>query len=249
MGHPVRGVVVHDPQAVHEASPRELDEMLRGRYVGAPWRHGKWLIVPTASEPDSQPRPPYLLVHFGMTGMLVWCAAEDDGHRHDRVVLGFGAGQLRYRDMRKLTGIRVARTQADVDAVLDELGPDAASVSRTEYRSRLTRTRRQVKAALMDQSTLAGLGNLCADEILWRARTHPKAATTEISTGGWATLHQRTRSVLRSSMRAGQLPRRRSWLTGHRDEQHGRCPRCSTALRADTMVGRTTVWCPTCQSG
>lgn len=247
VGHRVRDVLVHDERTVHGASATELDQQLRGRYLAAPRRHGKWLVVPTAPGPNAPSDPPSLLVHFGMTGMFVWSATDADEHRHDRVVLRFDAGQLRYRDMRKLTGIHLAPGRDDVAEVLDELGPDAATVSRGEYRTRLTRTRRRIKAALMDQSVVAGLGNLCADEILWRARTHPTATTTEISGDGWAVLHRRTRSVLNSSMRAGHLLRRRSWLTGHRDEQDARCPRCSTPLRADTMVGRSTLWCPTCQ--
>ncbi len=253
VGLRIAAVRVHDAQSVQRARPDEFTELLTGRYVVEVRRHGKWLVLSTAGSRTASPRFPCLLVHFGMTGMFVWCEPGEDTHRHDRIVLSLGSGKtgrgdLRYRDMRKLTGIHVARAQSDVEEVLGELGPDAAGVSRAEFRARLTTTRRRLKAALMDQSTVAGLGNLCVDEILWRAMLHPRRTSADLDAHDLAVLHQRMRSVLRSSMRAGRVPDRRSWLTGHRDEPDGQCPRCGTRLRRATVAGRSTVWCPSCQA-
>lgn len=241
---PVR---VRDPQVIRGLRPATFARWVRGRYVKAPRRHGKWLLLPTAGTTHDEGGFPVVLLHFGMTGMLVWSPADEPRHAHDRVTFEFAHGQLRYRDMRKLKGIHLARKQSELDAVLGDLGPDAYRVSVTELRDRLAGTRRQLKSAMMDQSRIAGLGNLCVDEILWRARIHPARRSTDVDDVGWQTLHQRMRVMLRQAARAGRVPDHRSWLTGHRDEPDGVCPRCSTALARGQVAGRTTVWCPACQ--
>jgi formamidopyrimidine-DNA glycosylase len=244
----IRSVQVHDSQVLRSVGRDQFAGALRGRYLAPPQRHGKWLLLHTKSTPDATGDTlPCVLVHFGMTGMLLWCASETDVHPHDRVVLGFDRGDLRYRDMRKLKGIHLARQQSEVDKILAELGPDALEVPDATYRARLTRTRRQVKPALMDQTVVAGLGNICADEILWRAQLHPRRATTDLDNDELGRLCQRTRSMLRQSVRVGRVPDRPSWLTGRRDDPSGQCPRCSTRLHQGRIGGRSTVWCPRCQ--
>ncbi|MDR7299949.1 Fpg/Nei family DNA glycosylase [Haloactinomyces albus] len=246
-GHRLESVEVHDAQVVRASSVAEFTGTLCGRYFTEPRRHGKWLLLPTAPTSGAGGGAPCVLVHFGMTGMLLWCSFEESRHAHDRLVFRFSCGELRYRDMRKLTGLELAQQQSDVDTRLSALGPDAGEVSRAEYQQRLTRTRRRIKSALMDQASIAGLGNLCVDEILWHACIHPTHATADLDEAQWRLLHRRTRSVLRQSCRAGLVPDRPSWLTGHRDQQEGRCPRCRTRLQRARIAGRGTVWCPACQ--
>lgn len=240
-GRRVSDVQVHDSQVLRSPEPRKFAATLRGRAVMCPWRHGKWLVIPMD---DGFPA---VLLHFGMTGMLLWCSPETGTHRHDRVGFRFGDGELRYRDMRKLKGIHLAHDQSDVDTVIGGLGPDALDVADATYRERLTRTRRQLKPALMDQAVVAGLGNLCTDEILWQARLHPRRGTRELGDAELGRLCRGTRSMLRESVRAGRVPDDPSWLTGHRDDPGGECPRCSARLRQGRFGGRSTVWCPRCQ--
>ncbi|MEV4732569.1 DNA-formamidopyrimidine glycosylase family protein [Saccharopolyspora sp. NPDC049426] len=237
-----RSVRVLDTGVVH-TSPTDFARALEGQVFAEPSRCGKWLRVPTRNRSGY----PQLLAHFGMTGAFVWTPGEEADHRHDRVVFEFREGSLRYRDMRKLTGLWLATERSELAELLGDLGPDAAGVGRRDLRSQLTRTARRIKPALMDQTVVAGLGNLCVDEILWRARLAPTASTAELDTAQWARLHARLGSVLRSSSRVGHVPDRPSWLTGHRDEPGGRCPRCSTPLRRNKVGGRSTVWCPHCQ--
>lgn len=237
---PVERVDVHDTGVLHGADPKRLREALRGRRFTQPERHGKWLLAPTDG-------PQSLLFHFGMTGGLL-CRPEDERtHPHDRVVFSLGGGrQLRYRDQRKLKGIWLA-DQEGVARTLDGQGPDAADVSRSAFVSALSGRRGGIKSALTNQSVLAGIGNLLADEILWRARLHPQRGVAELDEDELGQLHTAMTRTLRSAMPEGCVPPRDSWLTGHRDEPDGACPRCGTRLEHGRVAGRGGVWCPHCQ--
>lgn len=235
----VRDVHVSDAQVLRDIAGRAFRNALRGRTFGNPWRHGKWLVLPVGG--------PSIMIHFGMTGALHWAEPGEDPHRHDRVTFSLARGQLRYRDMRKLKGIRLARDSDDVAGVLADLGPDALSVSRAELAERLGTRGRQLKPALADQAVLAGLGNLLVDELLWRAKLHPKVRTSDLSAPDVRRLHARMGTLLRQSADAGCVPPRESWLTGRRDDPAGTCPRCGTPLAHERVGGRGTVWCPGCQ--
>ena len=240
---PIERVDVLDAGVLHDVSARRLRSALHRRRLSRPRRHGKWLIAPV----DESDGGPIVLLHFGMTGSLCWANKGEDRHRHDRVVLGFACGELRYRDMRKLQGLRPVPDQNALERVLDEIGPDALDVSRDQLRELLAGLRRQVKAALVDQSVIAGLGNLLADEILWRARIHPRLPCVQLGQKEINQLHTSMGTVLRQSIKAGRVPPRKSWLTGRRDEESGSCPRCGTTLSHGRVGGRGTTWCPRCQ--
>ncbi|MFI0776766.1 Fpg/Nei family DNA glycosylase [Streptomyces sp. NPDC021212] len=239
-GHRIEHVEVADPGVLRGVTAQRLKRELEGRRFAAPRRHGKWLIAPAGG--------PTLILHFGMTGGLVCRSEGDPPERFGRVVLTLDDGhQLRYHDQRKLRGLWLAATDADVDRILGEQGPDALSLGRAELDTLLEGRRGRVKATLTDQSVVAGLGNLLGDEILWRARVHPKSRASDLGPDERRRLHTALRGVLRTSVRAGQVPPRPSWLTGHRDDPDPHCPRCGRPLRRGKIAGRTSTWCPNCQ--
>jgi formamidopyrimidine-DNA glycosylase len=242
VGRRIELVDVLDDGVLRGVTARRFAEQLHGRRFDEPSRHGKWLIVPVREGP-------VLLAHFGMTGSLLWAPGGAQSHRHDRVVFVLPDGELRYRDMRKLQGLRLAGDEGEVKRVLAEVGPDALTVSRGQLRELLGGMRRRGKAALMDQSVLAGLGNLLADEILWQAGINPSRTCAELSDDDLARLHARMRAVLRRSIRDGRVPPRKSWLTGNRDDEPGSCPKCGAILLHGRSAGRGTTWCPHCQPG
>lgn len=240
-GHRIDRVRVDDPGVLRGVSERRLRRELQGRRFREPQRHGKWLIARTDGGPA-------VLLHFGMTGRLVCESPREPAHRHDRVRFDLSGGNgVRYRDQRKLQGLRLAGSEDAVAHTLAGQGPDAASVRRAELRELLGGRRARVKSVLMDQSALAGLGNLLADEILWRARLHPARRADRLTDEETGRLHTAMRRALALSVRAGRVPDRASWLTGHRDRPDGHCPRCGAGLRRGKVAGRTTVWCPRCQ--
>jgi formamidopyrimidine-DNA glycosylase len=188
-----------------------------------------------------------MLLHFGMTGTLLWMERRAERHPHDRLILVLTDGQLVFRDMRKLGGVWLARRKRDLNALLERVGPDALAATPTQFLARLKGRRSSVKSALLNQRVVAGLGNLTVDESLWRAGIAPKRAVNSLSDEDLALLQRETHKVLRASARAGRMPDRGGWLT----EVQGRgasCPRCGASLLRGTVAGRTTYWCPRCQA-
>lgn len=237
-GKRIRRVLVKDAGVVRGASSRRFAATLQGRRFREPDRHGKWLIARTDADP-------VLLFHFGMTGSLSWHAPGEPARRDERIIFSLPKGELRYRDLRKLQGLRLLR-QDGLKKLLGKLGPDALRISQKALLEGLA-GRRQIKAALMDQRVIAGLGNLLVDEILWRARIAPARKSNALEQREAKAIYREMRRVLRAAIPTGRVPPRPSWLTGRRDRQEAKCPRCASKLRRATIAGRTTVWCPRCQ--
>lgn len=239
-GSAVRSVSVPDPELLEGTNPQGLGRALRGRQLAQPRRHGKWLIAPTADD------GPVLLFHFRMTGQLRW-AEDGDAHPHDRVVLRFDHGQLRYTEQRRLGRVWLVPSTEAIGEVTGPLGPDAADVDRGALAELLADRTGAIKSTLMDQKRIAGLGNELTDETLWRARLNPSRRAGALSAEHLDRLHRSLRQVLRDSIRAGKIPEGPTWLESQRGAREPICPRCTTQLRTGRVGGRTTYWCPSCQ--
>lgn len=233
-GRRIDHVHVRDSGVLRNVSVRSFGARLRGHTFATPGRHGKWLLLPTTGST--------LIVHSGMTGRPYYTASNTAADRFDRVDLQLDRGTFRYSDLRKLRGLWVVEP-ADVDRVLGDTGPDALGLSAAGLDAALSGLRRKLKTALTDQSVLAGLGNLLADEICWQARIDPVRRTDELTPEERAELARVLRRVLRTSVRHGCVPRLRTWLTGSRDDPDAPCPRCGAPLRHRRVNGRHTVSC------
>lgn len=240
-GRRVRHVEVRDPGVLRNTSPQSLGRALHGRRFDAPRRHGKWLILPTDG--------PTLLVHSGMTGYPYYTSGTDPADGPVRLVVTLDRGELRYADLRKLRGVWLATGDDEVSRVTGPQGPDALDLALPAFRDVLAGRRGGLKATLLDQSVIAGLGNLLIDEICWQARLHPSRAITGLDADEIKRMHATMRRVLRTAVRHGCVPGLPRWLTGARDEPDPTCPRCGARLRRSRIGGRTSVWCPRCQAG
>jgi formamidopyrimidine-DNA glycosylase len=237
-GRRIERVVTTDPAILRGISPEALDRALRGQRFEEPERHGKWLLAWTTG--------PAVLMHFGMTGDLGWGRDAGGRHRHDRVVFVTDGGELRYRNMRKFGGLWLAHDRDEAASTMGGLGPDALTLDRRGFRKLLARRRGRIKAALMDQRLLAGVGNLVADEALWRARIHPARRIEDLSSQDRDRLYSGVHRVLHDWVeRFGDLPP--GWLIHVRGRPDARCPRCGTPLGRTVVGGRTTYFCPRCQ--
>jgi formamidopyrimidine-DNA glycosylase len=237
-GQRIRHVQVCDTGILHNTSARSFARRLTDHRFAQPRRHGKWLILPTDG--------PLLVVHSGMTGHPYYARSAEPREAHERLVLTLDRGEFRYADQRKLRGVWITDDDG-LAAVTGALGPDALSVDRVTFTGVLEGRRGKLKPALMDQSVLAGLGNLLSDEICWQARINPLSRIGDLESADIDHLYSRMRQVLRTAVRHGCVPRLRRWLTGVRDTTDPICPRCGTPLERGRSQGRATLWCPTCQ--
>ena len=217
--------------------PGELAGALTGATLTGAHRRGKSMWCSTD-------RGPVLGLHLGMAGKIVVDGDEAGDPNADAVVpppvwdrftLRFAdGGFLALRDKRRLG-------RAVLDPVLDRLGPDAAEISRDAFRERVGRGDAPLKARIMDQSVLAGVGNLLADEALWRARLSPLRPAGALSEAELDGLRRAIRETTRSAIRLGGVHTGRMIPARRRGAG---CPRCGADMTRATVGGRTTWWCP-----
>jgi formamidopyrimidine-DNA glycosylase len=210
--------------------PGEIASALTGHTFATTHRRGKFMWLETDDGPA-------LGLHLGMAGRIL--VDPDDSTRWDRFTLTFAdGGRLVLRDKRRL-----GRVVLNPD--FSHVGPDAAEVSRVEFRRRIGAGRAPIKARLLDQGAISGIGNLLADQILWQARLSPKHLTGALSMDELDRLRREVRAAVRSAIRKGGAHTGR-FIEARRHE--GVCPRDGHRLERDRIGGRTTYWCPVCQT-
>lgn len=236
-----------------EGSPRQLVAALAGRTVAALRRRGKFLLFDLAGDT--------LVVRLGMTGQLLWAGETDrlarDRHLHARLVFR-GGGVLGYRDVRKFGEMFLLPT-AEVEARLRVGVEPLASGFTVDALRAICRRPTRIKPLLLDQRRIAGIGNIYADEALFRARVRPTRPAASLRDREVRALHAAIRGVLRAGIR-----HRGSSIADYRDAdgQPGRfaalhrvygragrpCPICGDPVRRILLAQRGTHFCPRCQA-
>ncbi|MHA6793449.1 Fpg/Nei family DNA glycosylase [Pseudonocardia bannensis] len=226
--------------------PGDIANALAGGRLVEAHRRGKAMWCETETADGSA--GPRLGIHLGMGGRLI--VSGDDGEQAggepdrpdrsprkpewDRFTVTFAdGGQLRLFDKRRLGRVRL---EPDIDA----LGPDAEDITPAQFRERIARGRSAVKARLLDQSVLAGVGNLLADETLWQARIRPSVPADELTRTELDRLHRALESSLRAAIEKGGV--HTGEVIGERNAD-GACPRCGAPMLHGTVGGRSTWWC------
>jgi formamidopyrimidine-DNA glycosylase len=226
--------------------PGEIREALLGAELISAMRVGKSMWCQTGGAV-----PVTLGIHLGMSGKIVIAdasGAEVDGgdywegrrqpgdYRWARFTLFFAdGGRLMLVDPRRLGRVRL-------DPPVGELGPDAERITPAQFRAALAAgSAEPVKARLLDQHRIAGIGNLLADEILWRARVHPARPVGSLTRAEQDRLLRATHAVIETAIRGGGVHTLRLIPARH---QGGTCPRDHVPLQTATIGGRTTWWCP-----
>jgi formamidopyrimidine-DNA glycosylase len=227
LGRRIVAVEDSDSYVSRPHAPGELAAALTGRRLTSANRIGKALWLETDGE------GPDLGLHLGMAGRI---AIDEEPHeRWDRFALNFeDGGRLALRDKRRLG-------RAVLEPDLSRLGPDAAVATRAEFRRRVGASGAPIKARIMDQGVIAGIGNLLADEILWQARIDPRRPANSLSEDELDVLRRAVRAAVRRAVRGGGA--HTGALNPHR-EREGHCPRCGAPLARGRIGGRTTYWCP-----
>jgi formamidopyrimidine-DNA glycosylase len=193
-----------------------------------------------------------LYIHLGMTGKLLWNGVRG---KHARAIVEFDAGTLIFDDIRQFGRFEVFEK---IPELLQNDAPDALSITFEEFRSRLRDHRRSIKPLLLDQSFLAGVGNIYADEALFAARIHPRTAASRLSTPRARRLFDALMEVLRSA-----IEHRGSSISDYVDSEGNRgsfqqmhqvygregeaCRTCGAIIRRIVLGQRGTHYCPRCQ--
>ncbi|WP_412516850.1 bifunctional DNA-formamidopyrimidine glycosylase/DNA-(apurinic or apyrimidinic site) lyase [Actinomadura madurae] len=257
--------VLH-PRSVrrHEAGPADFAGRLAGRTLLAPRRRGKYLWIPLDGEGEA------VLAHLGMSGQLLVGEPDREREKHLRVRIAFGDGghDLRFVDQRTFGHLMVADLVPDAfdeNALVPEpivhiaADPLEDAFDTEAFFRALRRRRTGIKRALLDQSLISGVGNIYADEALWRARLHWARPTETMTRAEAARVLEAAQEVMAAALDVGGTSFDSLYVNvngesgyfeqsldayGRRDEP---CRRCGTAIRRDEFMNRSSYSCPVCQ--
>jgi formamidopyrimidine-DNA glycosylase len=262
-GRVIDAVEVLHPRAVrrHVAGPADFAAALRGRRVAAPLRRGKYLWLP--ADDDA------LLAHLGMSGQLVVGEPDRELSPHVRVRFTFRdhGPDLRFIDQRTFGHLMMVPLAYPDDlsrvvpAPIAHIAPDPLedAFDPKDFAARLGRKKTQVKRAILDQSLISGVGNIYADEALWRAKLHWARPTETLKRAEVSRLLEAVHDVLTEALKAGGTSFDALYVnvngeSGYFDRSlnaYGRegepCGRCATPIRRDAFMNRSSYSCPRCQ--
>ncbi|MET8556902.1 bifunctional DNA-formamidopyrimidine glycosylase/DNA-(apurinic or apyrimidinic site) lyase [Streptomyces sp. NPDC004959] len=260
-GRTVAATEVLHPRSVrrHVAGGEDFAARLKGRTFATPRRRGKYLWLPLDGGSEA------VLAHLGMSGQLLVQPHAAPAEKHLRVRIGFDDAlgtELRFVDQRTFGGLSLHETgEGGVPDViahiardpLDPLFDDAA------FHEALRRKRTTIKRALLDQSLISGVGNIYADEALWRARLHYDRPTAGLTRRRTDELLGHVRDVMNAALAVGGTSFDSLYVnvngeSGYFDrslDAYGRegepCRRCGTPIRRDAWMNRSSYYCPKCQ--
>jgi formamidopyrimidine-DNA glycosylase len=229
-----------------------LDELLDDCVVDCVLRKGKQIAIGAQGGR-------WLIIRLGMSGQLLFGRSLDAklDHVHIRWTIDT-ATPLGFRDARRFGSVIPCRTRDELDAHWQKLGPDALSIESGDLLNRLRSRKTAVKACLLDQQVVAGIGNIYADESLFRACVHPQTIASTLRREQVELLAESVRDVMKAAIKGGGTTlrdyRSPSGASGSYQSEHlvyGRrgepCRTCGNTLVGKRLVGRASVWCPTCQ--
>jgi formamidopyrimidine-DNA glycosylase len=268
VGRTVAAVEVRHPRAVRRHLPGgdDLATRLVGMRIDAAARRGKYLWLPLAVPSGAVDE--CLVAHLGMSGQLLVRppGAPDERHLHVRIAFSDGAQELRFVDQRTFGGVllnRLVPTELGdaVPSIVAHIARDPIDPAFDDalFVARLRRRDSAVKRALLDQTLVSGIGNIYADESLWRARLHGERRGRALTGAAVLDLLGHVRGVLTEALQVGGTSFDALYVnvngqSGYFDRSlavYGRegepCPRCATAIRRVAFMNRSSFFCPNCQ--
>ena len=236
--------------------PAILERDLPGARIRQVRRHGKFLVLELEGANGAGRLS--LLVHLGMTGQLVVYPAEAPARPHTHVFFALDDGrELRYTDIRRFGRIALV-PNAGQKNILGELGLDPLEATESEFAAALHARKAHIKALLLDQTVLRGMGNIYTDESLWRARIHPRRLGANLTPKELRHLYRAVQDVLNEAIRSrgssisdyvDSAGEQGEFQLKHRvyDREDKKCFRCRTPIRRIIVAGRSSYFCPRCQ--
>ncbi len=249
VGRMIRAVHIRRTDVI-DPPETDLPKHLTGRAIRSIDRRGKRIIFTLDDERASR-----FFVHLGMTGRLTMNQPDSSAPPHTHVEIDFDTGRLRFTDPRRFGGL----WWLGPDGCADEgMGPEPLTLRSVELGRRLAKTTRAVKSALLDQSMLAGLGNIYVDEALFASAIHPLRPAHKLTGDQVARLNRAIKTVLRRAIRSRGSSLRDyvdadgvsgSFQNLHKvyDRAGKPCRKCKTPIERIVLGGRSTHFCPKCQ--
>lgn len=238
--------------------PSALELNLPGAKVLQIRRLGKNLLVDLQPAGDAGAKNISLLIHLGMTGQIAIISPEAPVHKHTHVFLALDDGrELRYTDVRRF-GRMAVLSGAEQEDVLGGLGLEPLEISEKEFRARIQARDSHIKALLLNQSVVRGMGNIYSDEALWRSKIHPRKSGRKLTDAEIRTLHRAMQAILQEAIRfkgssmsdyQGTDGERGTFQQRHKvyGRDGEKCFRCKSVIRHGTVAGRSTHFCGNCQ--
>jgi formamidopyrimidine-DNA glycosylase len=257
-GKRIATVTVSHPRSVrrHPGGPEDFAQTLAGRTITQVSRRGKYLWLGFA-DGDA------LLAHLGMSGQFRLDRPDDPLPPNTRVEFTFSTAELvlRFVDQRMFGGLSLSSEGAVQPAEIAHIAPDllCADLDWDELLAKIVAKRSGIKRVLLDQTVVSGIGNIYADESLWRAKLHYDRPANTLSTGRVSGLLEHAQAVLREALAAGGTSFDALYVgvageSGYFERSlavYGReglpCPRCATAIVREPFMGRSSFRCPKCQ--
>ncbi len=257
VGRTIEKAQVLHPRAIrrHLAGQADFEDVLRGRTITGARRRGKYLWLPMGDDA--------LLAHLGMSGQLLVGAPDRPLSSHVRVRCTFtDAGpDLRFSDQRTFGHLVWTPGGAELPSLIAHIAPDPLEAAFDDgvFLARLRARRTGLKRALLDQSLISGVGNIYADEALWRARLHWARATDTLTRAEAARTLGEVRAVLLDALKSGGTSFDSLYVNVNGESGYfsrslcvyGRegepCPRCGTPIQRDPFMNRSAYSCPRCQ--
>lgn len=254
LGRKILDVKVFWPSAAVSLPETDFAEMVKERSIESIDRRGKYLLINLSKGLT-------MITHFRMTGRLIYYPEKQSVDKHTHIVFYLDEGEMHYSDIRKFGRIQLVPTrEANEVSSLAKLGPEPLdeSFAFDKLGQRLAQRKSTIKAALLDQKVIAGLGNIYVDEALFRAGIKPGRHTNTLKVSEIILLYNSIYETLKEGIKAGGTSFRdyrdadgnkglfqESLMVYGRGGQQ--CKECGEQLIKEKIAGRTTVYCPNCQ--
>ncbi|GAA1874400.1 bifunctional DNA-formamidopyrimidine glycosylase/DNA-(apurinic or apyrimidinic site) lyase [Pseudonocardia ailaonensis] len=257
----ITAVEVHHPRSVrrHAAGGADFAARLTGREIAAACRRGKylWLALDSPTHPDEA-----VMAHLGMSGQMLVADAERPAEKHLRIRFTFDSGpELRFVDQRTFGGLSIHPLVDGLPEPVAHIGRDPMDplFSLDAAVAGLRKRRTELKRALLDQTVVSGIGNIYADEALWRARLHGLRPTETLTRKQGVTVLEAASEVMNEALAQGGTSFDALYVnvngnSGYFDralnvygQQDRPCRRCGTPIARTPFMNRSSYWCPRCQ--
>lgn len=225
-----------------DTSSSTLKKKLEGNSFKSTFRHGKFLFITLLQDG-------VLMLHFGMTGDLIYGKGNDDAATSYALLIRFSNGNvLALKDPRKFGKIALVDS-AEAFIEKRKYGEDALLIRQDEFIGLLKKRKAPIKSVLMNQKLIAGIGNEFSDEILFQARIHPESSSAKLKDSQLADLHRKMRKVLKHAVTLRASRKKLSQYFFLENRKAGLpCPeKCQGVTKMKTIGGRSAYFCPSCQ--